>query len=145
MEELHNSMWVYRIQNAYDQGCLLGTDTPCYVTYPEELRLHRANNMPDGSECRQHPDDDAGTDLQKAYFKKHIYHGSKYIFGFANKKDLYTWFTPVDLGWYEGHGYAVYAYDIPTQYIIFGTRQVCFNPVHARMKQRLGHRKLRLA
>lgn len=138
-------MLIYRIQNADDKGCLLENSIAYSSPYYSKLQMYRSSSLSDGSDRRQHPDDDLGTDLQKIYFKKEIYYGSKYIFGFANKNDLYTWFTPVDLGWYEGHGYCVYTYDIPTEHIIFGTRQLCFDPAYAQKKVRLGHRKLRLS
>lgn len=65
----------------------------------------------------------------------------EYYFGFASKKDLDTWFSPVDIGFLSAKGFDIYVYEIEKTVahsvklkiesalpanILFGTRQVVF-------------------
>ena len=72
-------MRIFRLQNANNQ--LYQTNTETNYKFPEyELEYDYSHMLADGSERRQHPDADTGTDLQKAMYDNTIYRGSDYIF-----------------------------------------------------------------
>ena len=99
--------------------------------------------LADGTERRQHPDADTGTELQKAYSKGYIYNGSPWRFGCAKPSDIYIWECPATIGWLEANGYCVWAFDVPTEKVLRGTRQVAFILADATHVEKLGHAKLR--
>lgn len=135
-------MYIYRIQDENDVGYIIGS-----INYnPKifyELDYGLSHELPDGSERKQHPDSDIGTDLHKAYFDGLIYRGSPLIFGFISIKDLYTWCSPVEIGFLEANGMNIYIYDVPEPNIIKGTRQVVFDPIYATKKIKILHKDLR--
>lgn len=134
-------MRVFRIENEEGQGY-----RSCKFTTPDcvyKLRFDYSHEMPDGSERRQHPDADVGTELQRAYFDKRIYFGSPLRFGFGSVKDIYTWFCPPTIGLLELSGFNIYMYDIDDEFVIKGTRQVAFDPTKATKKQKISHKMLR--
>jgi hypothetical protein len=100
--------------------------------------------MKDGSERKQHPCADYGTELHKAYVDGKICDGSPYIFGFHRIDDIYVWFCPVTIGYWEATNLSIYEYDVPDEHVIKGTRQVIFDPKYAISKCKISHKKLRL-
>jgi hypothetical protein len=141
-------MYIFRIENDEGVGFIMGKLK--YYSHKLDYELEY-NNINDEimdkngilTERREHPDADYGTPLAKAYFDKLIYTGGPLRFGFATIKDLYTWISPVELGVYELNGYYIHVYDIPPEHIIFGTRQVAFNPIYSTSKTKISHKKLR--
>ena len=139
-------MLIYRLQNDNNVGLVYhirqNQRNINWKIY-NELKYNYSHNLPDGSERKQQPDADTGTELEKAYFDKLIYLGSPLIFGCISIKDLYIWFCPAEIGWYEANGCYIYVYDVPDEYIIKGTRQVAFDPKYAISKTKISHKKLR--
>jgi hypothetical protein len=136
-------MFVYRIENDDGVGFVFGKMSykfPYHLEYVDDYVIDK-NGLK--TERLQNPDTDIGTPLCKAFFDKKIFKGSPLIFGFASVKDLYTWTSPVMIGICELSGYFINVYDIPEEHIIFGTRQVAFNPIHSINKIKISHKKLR--
>lgn len=141
-------MRIFRIENDEGVGFIMGKIK--YYSNKLDYELEY-NNIHDKimdkngrlTERRQYPDADYGTALKKAYFNKLIYTGSPLRFGFSNIKDIYTWLSPVELGVYELNGYYIHVYDIPDKHVIFGTRQVVFDPINSTSKTKISHKKLR--
>jgi hypothetical protein len=133
-------MYIYRIQSEDGMGCIWGDHT---YRYPEELLYIRSSSLSDGSERREHPGEDGETHLAKAYWNKKIYQGGPLRFGFASQEDLWSWFSPVEIGWHELNGYFIHIFEVPKKKVIFGSHQVCFDPTHAISVQKIPHTKLR--
>lgn len=133
-------MRIYRLQSDDDKGI-----TRDYNIFNciQNLLYDYSHLLSDGTERRQQPDADFGTDLQTAYFNGLIYKGSPYIFGFCKITDLYTWFCPAMIGSYESNNIYIYEYDVPQEYVIMGTRQCIFNPKYATYKCKISHKQLR--
>ncbi len=138
-------MYIFRIQNDNGVGCMLCP--PHLYKMPYELKYDYSDIIKDKNGIEtdrlQHPDCDFGTPLAEAYYKKLIYRGSPYVFGFATIKDLYTWFCPATVGGFEANGYSIYVYDIPEEHILRGSRQVAFNPIHSNNTIKISHKDLR--
>ena len=66
-----------------------------------------------------------------------------YVFGFASKQDLYLWFLPVNLGYLYANGFGIWAYDVPEDCVVKGTRQVCFRIDDAIWSKHLDIKELR--
>ena len=129
-------MYIFRIQDSNNNGCLLPKEKFKY-RFPYDL------DYQDYPRKNTHPDADTGTALQKAMYDKTITLESKYLFGCASIRDLYSWFSPVDIGYYELNGFYVHVYDVPREYIIFGSNQVAFDSDHVISKRKLSHKELR--
>lgn len=135
-------MYIYRIQNDDGVGYVKMKKHKNYRVF-YKLKYEYSHELADGSERHQYPDADYGTPLANAYFNKQIYSGSPLIFGFATIKDIYTWFCPATIGYFEANGYYIYVYNIDEKHVIRGTRQVVFNPIHAISKTKISHKSLR--
>lgn len=114
-------MLIYRIQK---NGVGPYKNNLNSLRYPWELEYFDSY-LPDGTERNQQPDTDIGTDLEKFVINKN-FKLDGYIFGFANKKDLFTWFSPVHLGYLYANGFSIWSYDVPEEFVVKGTRQLCF-------------------
>jgi hypothetical protein len=138
-------MRIYRLQTENGVGPHHGQHTYGNRKTLNQLKYDYSHEMPDESERRQHPDADFGTDLCKAFSYKNtlIYKGSPYIFGFATIKDIYTWFCPAEIGWWEANGMYVYMYEVPDEHVIKGTRQVAFDHNYTTNKVKISHKELR--
>lgn len=97
--------------------------------------------MPDGSERHQHPDADINTELQN--FVLNNKNLENYVFGFANKKHLFTWFSPVDLGYMYANEFEIWIYDVPEFLVVKGSRQLCFRTSDAIWSKKLSLHELR--
>lgn len=134
-------MIIYRIQNDENTGVVFQRNNE--YKYPQNLSYNYSHLMKDGTERLQHPDSDYGTPLAKAYDNNLIKKGSPYLFGVQTIKDLYTWFSPVDIGYYELNGYWIWVYEVPDEHVFIGTRQVAFDNRHVIRKEKISHRQLR--
>jgi len=114
-------MLIYRVHKNGSgpyENKTIGLRYPCDLEYFDHY-------LPDGSERNQHPETDEGSDLQKFVINNH-FKLDKYVFGFAHKKDLFTWFSPVNLGYLYANGFSIWAYDVPEEFVVKGNRQLCF-------------------
>ena len=92
--------------------------------YPTELEYFDLY-LADGSERNQQPETDVGSDLQKFVYDRN-FDLNDYVFGFENKNHLFTWFSPVNLGYLYANGFGIWVYDVPDELVIKGNRQLCF-------------------
>jgi hypothetical protein len=129
-------MRIFRLQNEDNLGFLMHKSQYKYNNRPWDLDYGPILKRP----C---PTLDTGTELQAAVYNKTITFNSKYIFGCATVKDLYTWFTPVDIGWYEANGFHVYLYEVPREHVLLGSNQLAFDSEHVVSKRKLSHKDLR--
>ena len=136
-------MRIYRIQTVCNAGYYNKRKTCVNEKLFNELRYEYSNMMKDGTERYQLPYDDVDTPLHKWYMHDSLYGGSKFLFGFASIKDLYTWVCPASIGIFEASGLYIYEYDIPDKFVLHGTRQVVFDPEQATNITQISHKKLR--
>jgi hypothetical protein len=94
------------------------------LRYPRELEYFD-NYLSDGSERNQQPETDNGTELQKFVYSRN-FKLDDYVFGFSDKKHLFIWFSPVNLGYLYANGFGIWAYDVPESLVVKGNRQLCF-------------------
>lgn len=111
------------------------------VRFPYELEYFD-HYLPDGSERNLQPDADKGSDLEKFIFDRN-FELEDYVFGFADKKDFHVWFSPVSLGYLCAKGFEIWAYEVPEEDVIQGTRQVCFQVNNAISSRKLTLREFR--
>ena len=105
------------------------------LRYPRELEYFD-QYLPDGSERNQQPETDNNSDLQKFVYTRN-FKLDDYVFGFNCKKDLFTWFSPVNLGYLYANGFGIWMYDVSDEYVIRGNRQLCFRVDDAIWSKRL--------
>lgn len=94
------------------------------LRYSSELEYFD-DYLPDGSERNQQPETDDDSELQKFVYSRN-FKLDDYVFGFADKKHLFTWFSPVNLGYLYANGFGIWAYDVPEVFVVKGNRQLCF-------------------
>ena len=80
--------------------------------------------LADGSERRMHPDADIGTPLAKLFSGN--CDNKEYYFGFKDTTDMCTWFTYREIFKLIDGGFLLLKIVVPTQYIVFGSRQLVF-------------------
>lgn len=115
-------MIIYRVQKNGVGPFMSNNRMMC--VYPHDLEYYDSYLL-DGSERNQQPSDDMGTELQHfSHAKRGIF--GDYIFGVSSKQDLFTWFSPVKMGYLYAHGFSVWVYDVPDALVVKGSRQVCF-------------------
>jgi len=94
--------------------------------------------LSDGSERWMHPDVD-----QSELGMKYKTLKDTHLYGFANKKDLFIWFLPQELGKLYCYGYNVYLYKVKNEGIIYGSKQLIFYPEFIISSMLLNSRQLR--
>ena len=111
------------------------------LRYPWELEYFE-QYLPDGSERNQQPETDAGSDLQKFVVHRN-FKLDGYVFGFAHKKHLFMWFSPVHLGYLYANGFSIWVYDVPEEFVVKGKRQLCFQVDNAIWSKQLDLKEFR--
>ena len=132
-------MNIYRVQKN-GIGPFMSNATE-HSKYPSNLEYFDTY-LPDGSERNQQPDDDHGTALQSFIFARNRLLDD-YKFGVASKQDLFTWFSPVYLGYLYAIGFSIWIYNVPEHLVVKGSRQVCFRVADANWSKEVNIKELR--